>query len=248
MGAARLLARAWIVFVLYATGLALKHALDATLAVEFLQQIGVCAALFGAMGLLFIAGYGLSSGLSIPNSFAQLKPIHLVPDFNDIVFLAFALLAFYVQTGFAPTHPDGAAIAALEGAMRFAVFGQHVLEDKLTTCGLDSGRVFASAFAWLLALIFLGSTLSRVRLAAGLVRLERKERSEALGPQALAFALGLVSIIGVQLIYVGTAYVLLPCRSMAGIFGDVLVGLSPLGLAYCILGALTNLIALNPDA
>jgi hypothetical protein len=248
MGAARLLARAWIVFGLYATGLAAKRALDAGLLPEFWQQILVCALLFGAMGLLFVAGYGLSSGLSIPHAFSRLKPVHLTPGFNDLVFVAFTLLAFFVQTSFAPTHPDGSAVAALSAALRFAVFGQHVLEDKLATCGLDSGRALASAFVWLLAFIFIGSTLSRIRLAAGLVRLERKARPEALGSQALALALGLAAIIGVQAFYVGTAYTLLPCRGLGGLSGDILIGLGPLGLAYSILAALTNLIALNPEA
>lgn len=248
MGAARLLARAWIVFGLYATGLALKHALDAELTVEYLQRIAVCGALFGAMGLLFVAGYGLSSGLSIPNVLARLKPVHLAPGFNDLVFAAFALLAFYMQTGFAPAHADGTVVAALNDALRFAVFGQQMLEDRLATCGLDGGRALASAFAWLLAFIFLGSALSRIRLAAALVRLERKARPEALGPQALAFALGIASIVGIQSLYVGTAYALLPCRGLAGICGDALVGLGPLALAYCILAALTNLVSLSPEA
>jgi hypothetical protein len=248
MGAARLLAKAWIVFGLYATGLAMKRALDAGLSVEFLQQVAVCSVLFLAMGLLFVAGYGLSSGLSIANAFARLKPIDLAPGFNDLVFTTFALVAFFVQTDIAPFHPDGAAIAALEGAMRFAVFGQHVLEDRLASCSLDGGRALASASSWLLGFIFLGSALSRIRLAAALVRLERKARPEALGPQTLAFALGLFSIVGIQLLYVGTAYDLLPCWALTGIFGDILVGLGPLGLAYCVLAALTNLVALSPEA
>lgn len=248
MGAARLLAKAWIVFVLYAMGLASKRVLDAGVPLDSLQRTAVCAALFGAMGLLFIAGYGLSSGLSIPHAFARLKPVHLTPGFNDLVFAAFALLCFYVQIAFAPAHAEGTAVTALKSALRFAVYGQHVLEDRLATCGLDGGRELASAFAWLLGFIFLGSALSRIRLAAALVRLERKVHPDGLGPQALAFALGLSSIIGIQALYVGTAYVLLPCRGLAGISGDILLGLGPLGLAYCIFAALTNLIALNPDA
>jgi hypothetical protein len=248
MGAARLLARAWIVFGLYATGLALKRTLDAGLAGEDLRQTAVCAMLFGAMGLLFIAGYGLAPGTAFPRVFSRLKPVHLAPGFNDLVFAAFVLLAFGVQTGFAPGHGDGVAVAALMGALRFAVFGQHVLEDRLAACGLDGGRALASAFSWLLAFVFLGSALSRIRLAAALVRLERKARPEALGPQALAFAVGIASVVGIQAFYLGTAYALLPCRELAGISGDVLVGLGPLGLSYCILAALTNLVALNPEA
>jgi hypothetical protein len=248
MGGARLLARTWIVVVLYAMGLALKRAVDAGLALEVLQHVAVCATLFSAMGLLFIAGYALSAGHSILHAFSRLKPIHITPGFNDLVFAAFVLLAFYMQTTFAPAHAESAATGALKGALRFAVFGQRALEDRLATCGLDGGRVLASAFAWLLAFIFLGSALSRIRLAAALVRLERKTKPEALGPQALALALGLASIIGIQALYIGTAYVWIPCRLEAGISGDLLIGLGPLLLTYLIISALTNLIALSPDA
>ncbi len=248
MGAARLLARGWIVFCLYAAGHALRLALAAGMPAAFAaQQIGVCVALFGAMGILFIGGYGLSSGLSVPLSLSRLRPTHLWPRFNELVFVVFALLAFTVQTGFAPSHLQGAAVDALRGAMHFAVFGQRALELKLTACSLDGGRVLSSAFAWLLAFIYLCSALSRIRLAAGIVRMERRMRPEALGAQALALALGIASIIGIQALYVGSAYELLPCRIEAGLFGDTLIGIGPLMLSYLIVAAITNLLALGPD-
>lgn len=249
MGIARLLARGWIVFCLYAAGHAVLRASGTGMEpLEALLRIGVCVLLFGAMGLLFIAGYGLSAGLPGSFSLSRLKPAHLTPGFNGLVFVAFALLAFYVQTDFAPAHAEGFAVGAVKGALRFAIFGQRALEDKLAVCGLDGGRTLSSAFAWLLGLIFLGSALSRIRLAASIVRFEHRARVQALGPQALAFALGLGSVIGIQALYVGTAYSLMPCGAVGGILGDVLIGIGPLMLAYLIAAAITNLLALGPDS
>lgn len=248
MGVARLLARGWVAFCLYAAAHGFVRALGAGLPpLDALQAIGICAALFGAMGILFIAGYGLSAGLSVSVSLSRLKPTHFTPGFNELVFIAFALASFYVQTGFAPAHPDGLAIEAVRGALRFAVLGQGALEDKLASCGLDGGRALSSAFAWLLALIFLGSALSRIRLAASIVRFERKVRAEALGPQSLALALGIAAVVGIQALFVGTAYRLLSCRIEAGLLGDVLIGIGPLMLAYLIVAAITNLLALGPE-
>ena len=247
MGAARLLARGWIVFCLYAAGHALRRALLAGVPpADAVQQIAVCTLLFGAMGVLFIAGYGLSAGHSF--SLSRLKPIHFAPGFNGLVFSAFALVAFSVQTGFAPAHAGGPIVDAIEGALRFAVFGQRVLEDRLVACNLDGGRLLTSAFSWLLAFIYLGSSLSRIRLAASIVRFERKARPEALGPQTLALLLGLFSVAGIQALFMGTAYTLMPCAMDASLFGDVLIGIGPLTLAYLIVAAITNLLALGPDA
>ena len=136
----------------------------------------------------------------------------------------------------------------LQAAIRFAVPGQRMLEETLARCGLDGARIFAGAFAWLLAFVFLGSALSRIRLAAGIIRLERKSRPEALGGSALAFMLGLVAVTGIQLLFIGSAYALLPCTIVSGILGDVLIGIAPLMLAYLIEAALANLLALSPDA
>ncbi len=68
-------------------------------------------------------------------------------------------------------------------------------------------------FPWLLSFIYLGSALSRIRLAAGLVRLERKERHEALGDVPLAFVTGVVAVVGIQLLAIGSLYPLLLVRS-----------------------------------
>jgi len=242
MGAARLLAKGWIAFCLYTGALALGGTSAGTGG-----TIVVCLLLFGAMGILFVAGYGLSAGHVHPPSPSQLKPQDLVPGFNELVFIAFALVLLLVQLFFAPAWHEGPAIDALESAIRFVVFGQHALETSLLFCHADGGRLFTSSLSWTLALIYLGSALSRLRLGATIVRFERKRRPEALGAQPLAFVLGLVAVAGTQLLYMGTAYTLLPCRALGGLFGGAMIGIGPLMLAYLIAAALTNLLALGPE-
>jgi hypothetical protein len=249
MGAARLLAKGWVVFCVYAGGLALHRAVAG--GAPFGSAAGpllVCVLLFGAMGLLFISGYGFSAGHVRPPLPGRFSPAALMPGFNDIVFLAFTLLVFCVQTFYASANHAGAAIDAIEGAMRFAVLGQGTLETALAVCNADGGRLFVSGLSWMLALIFLASSLSRVRLAAAILRLERKRRPEALGAQPLALAVGVAAVIGIQLLYIGTGYTLLPCRALAGLWGDVAIGLGPLLLGYVVMAALTNLLALGPEA
>ena len=245
MGAARLLAKGWVVFCLYAGGLALaRELLRGMPALNAVGPILVCVFLFAAMGLLFISGYGFSSAqlrLALP---ARLS---VVATFNEFVFLAFAVIVFWVQGFYAAANHTGPAVEAVEGAITFAVFGQHALSNALLHCGVDGGRLLVSAVSWLLALIFVGSALSRIRLTAGLVRLERKRRHEALGAQPLAFAVGLVAVAGIQLLYVGTGYGLVSCKALCGLLGDVLIGLGPLLLAYLIMAALANLLALGPE-
>src|SRR5207248_10057020 len=247
MGAARLLAKGWIVFCLYVGALALGGGQHGVALTGAGGTMLVCLLLFGAMGILFIAGYGLSSAHFHPPLLARLKASNLLPGFTELVFIAFALVLLPVQLFTASAPPDGAVFAGLEGAIRFGVFGQRALETALAQCGLDSGRLFVSALAWTLALILLGSTMSRIRLAATVVRFERKRRPEALGAQPLAFALGLVAVAGIQLLYMGTGFSLLQCRALGGLFGDAMIGIGPLMLAYLIGAALTNLLALGPE-
>ena len=198
------------------------------------------------MGLLFIGGYGASAtGGPI---LARFRPHHILPGFNEIVFIGFALASFAVQTIYVPYHVEGGILGALQSAIAFAVPGQGKLEFAFGSCGLDGGRMFAAAFCWLLAFIFLGSSISRIRLAAGIVRLERKNRPEALTAAGQAALLGFVAVIGIQLLYMGSLYPLLPCTVVQGIAGDMLVGLAPLMLSYLIVAALTNLVALGPEA
>ena len=96
--------------------------------------------------------------------------------------------------------------------------------------------------------LFLGSSLSRIRLAAGIVRLERKAHPDTLGAPLLALVLGVAAVIGIQFLYVGSLFAFLPCSVLSGIAGDVLIGIAPLMLVYLIVAALTNLLALGPEA
>ncbi|MGH6889008.1 MAG: hypothetical protein ACREHF_07405 [Rhizomicrobium sp.] len=249
MGAARLLAKGWTVFCVYAGGLALARAAAGGVPLgQAFVPVLVCVLLFGAMGVLFIAGYGLSASHLRPMLPDRFDPAAYRPGFNETVFLAFIVIVFCLQMFYAPAGPATPAIAALESAVRFAVFGQGRLESVLTVCGLGGSRLLVSAVSWLLALVFLGSALSRLRLAAGVLRLERKRRPEALGAQPLAFAVGIVAVIGIQLFYVGTAWSLIPCRLAGGLLGDAVIGLAPLMLGYLIMAALVNLLALGPEA
>lgn len=248
MGIARLLAKGWIVFCLYsgAHAVALAAAAGAPLA-PVVQSVGLCLVLFMAMGLLFVGGYAASASHSGMAALTKLRFVHVLPGFDEFVFLGFAVAVFLVQTVHVPATPAG-IVAALQNAIEFAVPGQRAFEGVLATCGLDAGRTMSSAFAWLLSFVFLGSALSRIRLAAGLVRLERKGRPEILGAAAIVFVLGLAAVIGIQLLFMGSGYALLPCRVIGGLPGFVLIGLGPLMLAYLIKAALTDLLALGPEA
>jgi hypothetical protein len=249
MGAARLLAKGWIVFCIYLGGLALGRAVASGLPLgSAAGPIIVCVLLFGAMGVLFIAGYGLSAGHVRPLLPARVSAAILLPRFNELVFIVFTLIVFLLQTFPAPPGRGEAAVDAVKGAMRFAVVGQTVLESQLVACNLDGGRLLVSALSWLLGLIWLGSALSRIRLAAGIVRLERKQRPEALGDQPLALLLGIAAVIGFQLLYMGTGYGLLTCGALGGLWGDAVIALGPLMLSYLLIAALTNLLALGPSA
>ena len=63
MGVARLLAKGWIVFCVFGAAHAVVHVLrPGVIPFAAVEPIAVALFLFGAMGLLFVAGYGLSSG------------------------------------------------------------------------------------------------------------------------------------------------------------------------------------------
>src|SRR6476646_5987937 len=126
MGVARLLAKGWVFFCLLAAAHAIARAVRAGVSMPgALEPAAICVFLFGAMGVLFIAGYGLSSG----HLLSRLMPLHFVPGFNEMVFVAFAVLSFGVQITF--PHPFGAGLNALEMAMRFVVPGHRALESSL---------------------------------------------------------------------------------------------------------------------
>ena len=249
MGIARLLAKGWIVFCLFAGAHALRLSLMQGLPLESaLPAIGICALLFAAMGLLFVVGFGASASHGGGPWLSRLKPHHLIPGFNEAVFLAFVVLSFLNQALVAPNVIDHGVAGALENAMYFLLPGQRVLQHSLEECAMDGGRIFAAAFTWLLAIIYLGSTASRLRLAAGLIRLESGERPQLLGPTLRAFLFGIASVVGIQFLAVGSAYPWLACSAFADITGALLIGLAPLLLAYLILASLASLRAGTPDA
>ena len=95
----------------------------------------------------------------------------------------------------------------------------------------------------MLAVIYLGSAASRLKLQAGIIRLERSAKPELLGPTLRAFLLGIVAVVGIQFLFVGSAYPWMNCSAFADITGALLLGLAPLLLSYLIVAALANLLA-----
>src|SRR5581483_7050499 len=149
MGVARLLAKGWVVFCLFAGA----HALNLALArgeqpLEAAVLVGACVLLFGAMGLLFAAGIGASTAIGSEPLIARLKPHRLMPGFNEAVFAVFAILSFVNQTVLAPRYLDTSFADAVESAMLFVVPGQWALKHAMYGCMLDGGRIFAAAFTW----------------------------------------------------------------------------------------------------
>jgi hypothetical protein len=245
MGVTRLLAKGWTLFCLFAGA----HALSFSLArgepvVDALFSVGVTTLLFAAMGLLFVGGFGAAAGLP---DWRRLRPHHLIPGFDEIVFIVFVALSFADQLLFAPLHIEDGVAGAVQAAISFVVPGQRALIAALAPCGLDGGRVFASSFAWLLALVYLGSAVSRLKLRAGILRLERAQRPEALGPMVHALVLGALSVAGLQLLYVGSVFRFLPCSLYADVTGATLIGLAPLMLAYLIVAGLASAMATGKE-
>lgn len=244
MGVARLLAKVWIVLCLFTGG----HAVVAMIAggatpVDAFARAGVPVLLFLAMGVLFIAGFGASRhGVT-----THLKPQHLLPHFTDLVFVLFAVLSFVNQVYMAPHNALGALSDEVEGAIAFAVPAQSALVHALTSCALDGGRAFSSAVAWILAFVLFGSSIARLSLSAGVLRLERNRIPEPLGAGMVALLLGVFAVVAIQLLFVGSAYLFTPCDIFKTIIGQVLIGLGPLLLAYVILAALTALLATGSE-
>jgi hypothetical protein len=247
MGVARLLAKGWLIFCAFAGA----HAMNLALArgeplLDAIWDIAVCVVLFAAMGLLFIAGFGLGPG-GRAGFLRRLKAQHLTPGFNEVVFLVFVLLSFLNQVFVAPLYMGSPGAHAVQATLSFFVPGQHALQLALGDCSLDGGRIFASGTAWLLAIIFLASALSRVRLASGIIRIERMARAPTIGPTTTAVIFGVVAIVAFQLLFVGSAYPWLACSAFTDITGELLIGLAPLMLSYMIFAALATLRASGPD-
>ncbi|HEU4548866.1 MAG TPA: hypothetical protein VFS01_04160 [Rhizomicrobium sp.] len=248
MGIARLLAKGWIVFCLFAAAHALRIELMSGLPVgNALTALSICAGLFIAMGLLFVGGFGASAVHSVSPILVRMKLHHLIPGFNEGVFIVFVILSFLNQALVAPEVINRGGAGALENAIYFLMPGQRALVDALDACTMDGGRVYAAAFTWLLAIIYLASASSRLRLAAGLIRLEQGDRPQLLGPTLRAFLFGTVAVVGIQFLCVGSAYSWLNCSAFADITGPLLIGLAPLMLAYLIVAALASLLAGSPE-
>jgi hypothetical protein len=244
MGVARLLAKVWIVLCLFAGAHALTQMMGAgEEPLDAFAHTGVSTLLFLAMGLLFITGYGASR----PGVTRHLKAEHLLPHFTDSIFLLFAVLSFVNQIWIAPHFATGPLSDQIENALGFAVPGQRALTHALVPCSLDGGRIFASATAWILAFVLFGSSLSRLRLAAGILRIERNRSPEPLGAGTVALLFGALAVVGIQLLFVGTAFQFTPCVIYTTVPGEVLIGLGPLMLAYVILAALTSLLATGSE-
>jgi hypothetical protein len=248
MGIARLLAKGWIIFCLFAGAHAVRLALMRGVQVDSLAPILICGLLFLAMGLLFVGGFGASAGVSHSPWLRRLRPSHLIPGFNEAVFLVFVVLSFLNQALVAPNVIDRGGAGALSNAIHFVLPGQRALTELLQGCALDGGRIFASAFAWLLAIIFLASAVSRLKLQAGLIRLEAGERPQLLGPTLRAFLFGIVAVVGIQFLFVGSAFPWMACSAYADITGALLIGLAPLMLSYLIVAALASLLASSPES
>ncbi|MBS0470989.1 MAG: hypothetical protein JSR60_07955 [Proteobacteria bacterium] len=250
MGAARLLAKGWVVFCLFAGAhglfLALTRGQDIQSAARF---AGLCVLLFGAMGLLFAGGFGVAEiGIS-SLSISRLRRSYW-PSFDGLVFCAFVGLILLVQTVLVHEIGGTPAGQALLGSVHFVVPGERALIRRLSACGYDDAHIYsialASAVAWLLAFVFVAASASRIALAAGIVRLERMRFPSSFGPTLLAALYGMVAVIGIQLLFVGSAYNFLGCGMLTGITGAALSGLAPLTLAYLIFAALVMLKASGP--
>jgi hypothetical protein len=248
MGIARLLAKGWLLFCVVAGGHALYLAMSSGMAAaSALVVIGVCVILFAAMGLLFVGGFGVSGALPGTPLKAWTAPHHLLPGFNEIIFLLFVALSFAVQVALAPHLMLLPAVHQMEAAIYFAVPGQHALVRALDACNMDGGRIFSAAFTWMLAIVWLASALSRLKLQAGVIRLEMAGKPEIIGPAMRALVFGIVAVAGIQFLYLGSAFPLLGCSAFADITGALLAGLAPLMLVYLIVAAMASLLASAPE-
>jgi hypothetical protein len=247
MGMARLLAKGWIVFCIFAGAHALNVAIGSGSPMpDAIRMISVCTLLFIAMGLLFIGGYAVATDHGHPSILARTKPEHFIPSFDDLVFIAFVCLSFVNQDLYAPNHAWNSASRAITVAIDFIVPGQRTLDQ--VPCHLPNGaHAFASAFTWLLTLIYLCSALSHLKLSAGIIRVEHAKKSAYLSSAVVAAVFGAASILGIQLLFVGSGYALVSCSAYAGIAGALLIGLAPLMLAYLLIAAFANLLATGPE-
>lgn len=247
MGVSRLLAKVWVVTCLFAGAHALRYALlDGFDPWPDVLQVTVAISLFAAMGLLFAGGYGVSRNAFHFRSTAVFKADKSqksMPLFNDAVFVLFAAISFANQVWYAPQHLSGKITDAVEGALYFAIPGHAVVVERLGECAVDGGRVFSSSVTWLLALVFAASAVSRLKPAAEAIRIDRMLHPQSLSPSGLAGVLGIVAVLGIQCLFVGSPLELLPCSEFFGLSGALVIGLAPLVFAYVVYAALAALLA-----
>ena len=90
--------------------------------------------------------------------------------------------------------------------------------------------------------------IAQEEVQAGIIRLERSQKPEILGPTLRAFLLGVAAVVGIQFLFVGSAFPWLNCSAFADIAGALLIGLAPLMLSYLIVAALASLLASSPES
>jgi hypothetical protein len=213
-------------------------------------QVLASVLLFAAMGLLFVGGYGVARNAFHHRAAVLVRPekgARPVPMFNDVVFLVFTAISFVNQVWYAPSHLSGQITDAMENALFFAVPGHAVIAEMLSYCAVDGGRVFASAVTWLLALVFAASAISRLKQTAEAIRLDRKQHPQSLSATGLAVVLGIIAVIGVQCLFVGSPLALLPCSAFVTLPGTLLIGFAPLVFTYTVYAALAALLASGGD-
>ena len=209
MGVARLLAKGWVVFCLFAGGYALHDAVGAGTA--FLRRparhshqrrsvrrhgAAVHRRLCGGVERRWrVAHWRVSS------------PRHVLPGFNELVFIGFALAIFVMQTLYLAGSRPGRVLGALQAAIAFAVPGQGQL-------AYSARRLRARRRARVRGRLRAGCSPSsfwarRSRASVsppascGWSASSVPKRS---GPTGLALVLGLAAVIGIQLLYIGSLY------------------------------------------
>jgi hypothetical protein len=248
MGMARLLAKGWVVFCAFAAAHELVFAFErGSEMADATRTVLLCTFLFAAMGLLFVGGYAAATDHGQPSILTRIRTQHFVPGFDGLVFVIFGALSFANQVWFSPQFMDNDAVKAMTAAIHFVVPAQRAFEAALEPHGLDGGRIFDFAFAWLLGAIYFASAATRLRLTAGLIRLERTKQPEALGASMLTFLLGALAVVAIQFLFMGTAFTYLPETIYTEIIGMTLIGLGPLLFAYLLIAALANLLASGPE-
>lgn len=233
-GLARLFAKGWIIFCLYAGALACgTYWTGGGTLTGLVSAIILPVLLFGALGLAFTGGFLYLAGHGDPSVWR--RPFSTPIGFNEAVFVAFAVLSLANQLFIAPHFLSGRLTDGLERALYYAVPGQRALVYQMRLCMTDGGRIFAAGISWCLAIIYLGSALSRLKLTVAILRL-----APAWGVRGgcAALVLSLIALVGIYFLYIGALYSHLSCRFVAGISGSMLIGLVPLMLSYCLAASL----------